>query len=97
MLKYSNSNTALYCTEMDFFPMYNAFMSDNPNCKLRQNEGYIKSKDVAGAGKRLHPFYWYDGSQWRRVQTTNNAVTTELSNASNMLAVGPVIGRVATF
>ena len=33
--------------------MYNAFMSNNPNCKLRQKEGHIKLTDVAGTGKKI--------------------------------------------
>ena len=32
--------------------MYNAFMSTNPNCKLRQKEGYVKSTNVAGTGRK---------------------------------------------
>ena len=37
---------------MDFYPAYNAFMSSNPNCKLRVKEGYVKSANVPGTGKK---------------------------------------------
>ena len=37
---------------MDFYPMYNAFMSTNPKCKLRQKEGYVKSTNVGGTGRK---------------------------------------------
>ena len=52
MLKYTNRNTVLYCTDMDFYPAYNAFMSSNPKCKLRVKEGYVKSTNVSGTGKK---------------------------------------------
>ena len=32
--------------------MYNAFMSTNPKCKLRQKEGYVKSTNVGGTGRK---------------------------------------------
>ena len=37
---------------MDFYPAYNAFMSTNPKCKLRVKEGYVKSNNVSGTGKK---------------------------------------------
>ena len=52
MLKYLNPNTALYCKDMGFYPAYSAFMSSNPNCKLRIKEGYVKSTNVPGTGKK---------------------------------------------
>ena len=54
ILKYLNPITVLYCTDMDFYPAYNAFMSSNPNCKLRVKEGYVKSTNVPGTGKKGH-------------------------------------------
>jgi len=66
--------------------MYNAFMSDNPNCKLRQREGYIKSTDVAGTrGKKATSVLLL----WLLAMLTSvkSAVSIEQSNAKSMLAV----------